>query len=50
VTLPPRWPRTAGANDETLRAVAFFAASMFTQQFGNVPPDVHLLGTPNRTA
>ena len=37
---------------ETLRAVAFFAAAMFTQQFDNVmlPPDVHLLGTPNRTA
>ena len=37
---------------ETLRAVAFFAAAMFTPQFDNVmlPPDVHLLGTPNRTA
>jgi quercetin dioxygenase-like cupin family protein len=37
---------------ETLRAVAFFAAAMFTQQFDNamLPPDVHLLGTPNRTA
>jgi hypothetical protein len=35
-----------------LRAVAFFAAAMFTQQLDNVmpPPDVHLLGTPNRTA
>lgn len=35
---------------ETLRAVAFFAAPMFTQTFDNVmlPPDVHVLGTPNR--
>lgn len=35
---------------ETLRAVAFFAAPMFTQQFDNVmlPPNVHVLGTPNR--
>jgi hypothetical protein len=33
-----------------LRAVAFFATAMFTQQFDNVmlPPNVHLLGTPNR--
>lgn len=36
--------------NETLRAVAFFAAAMFTQQFDNVmlPPNVHVLGTPNR--
>jgi quercetin dioxygenase-like cupin family protein len=36
---------------ETLRAVAFFAAAMFTQTFDNVmlPPRTHLLGTPNRT-
>ncbi len=35
---------------ETLRAVAFFAAPMFTQTFDNamLPPDVHVLGTPNR--
>lgn len=35
---------------ETLRAVAFFAAAMFTQTFDNamLPPDVHVLGTPNR--
>jgi quercetin dioxygenase-like cupin family protein len=35
---------------ETLRAVAFFAAAMFTQTFDNVmlPPKSHLLGTPNR--
>jgi quercetin dioxygenase-like cupin family protein len=35
---------------ETLRAVAFFAAAMFTQTFDNVmlPPKTHLLGTPNR--
>jgi hypothetical protein len=34
-----------------LRAVAFFAAAMFTQQFDNVMlrPDVHVLGTPNRS-
>jgi quercetin dioxygenase-like cupin family protein len=36
---------------ETLRAVAFFAAAMFTQRFDDVmlPPRTHLLGTPNRT-
>ena len=36
---------------ETLRAVAFFAAAMFTQTFDNVmlPPNIHTLGTPNRT-
>lgn len=35
---------------ETLRAVAFFAAPMFTQIFDNVmlPPKTHVLGTPNR--
>ncbi|MEJ0094401.1 MAG: cupin domain-containing protein [Methylocella sp.] len=35
---------------ETLRAVAFFAAPMFTQTFDNamLPPNVHVLGTPNR--
>lgn len=35
---------------ETLRAVAFFAAAMFTQTFDNVmlPPGSHVLGTPNR--
>jgi quercetin dioxygenase-like cupin family protein len=35
---------------ETLRAVAFFAAAMFTQTFDNVmlPPKSHILGTPNR--
>ena len=35
---------------ETLRAVAFFAAAMFTQDFDNVmlPPKSHILGTPNR--
>ena len=33
---------------ETLRAVAFFAAAMFTQNFDNVmmPPKNHILGTP----
>jgi quercetin dioxygenase-like cupin family protein len=36
---------------ETLRAVAFFAAAMFTQSFDDVmlPPKSHILGTPNRT-
>ena len=35
---------------ETLRAVAFFAAAMFTQNFDNVmmPPKSHILGAPNR--
>jgi quercetin dioxygenase-like cupin family protein len=35
---------------ETLRAVAFFAAAMFTQDFNQVmlPPKSHILGTPNR--
>jgi quercetin dioxygenase-like cupin family protein len=35
---------------ETLRAVAFFAAAMFTQTFDDVmmPPASHTLGTPNR--
>ncbi|MEI9901334.1 MAG: cupin domain-containing protein [Hyphomicrobium sp.] len=35
---------------EPLRAVAFFAAGMFTQDFDNVmlPPTSHILGTPNR--
>ena len=36
--------------NETLRAVAFFAAAMFTQDFDQVmmPPKSHILGTPNR--
>jgi quercetin dioxygenase-like cupin family protein len=40
----------ANTGPETLRAVAFFAAAMFTQKFDNVmlAPDVHVLGTPNR--
>jgi hypothetical protein len=35
---------------ETLRAVACFAAAMFTQNFDNVmmPPKSHIFGTPNR--
>jgi quercetin dioxygenase-like cupin family protein len=35
---------------ETLRAVEFFAAAMFTQDFDQVmlPPKSHILGTPNR--
>jgi quercetin dioxygenase-like cupin family protein len=34
----------------TLKAVAFFAAAMFTQDFDQVmlPPKSHILGTPNR--
>jgi quercetin dioxygenase-like cupin family protein len=40
----------ANVGTETLRAVAFFAAAMFTQNFDNVmlPPKAHILGTPNR--
>ena len=35
---------------ETLRAVGFFAAAMFTQRFDDVmqPTNGHVLGTPNR--
>lgn len=40
----------ANTGKETLRAVAFFSAAMFTQDFDNVmlPPKSHILGTPNR--
>jgi quercetin dioxygenase-like cupin family protein len=40
----------ANTGSESLRAVAFFAAAMFTQTFDNVmlPPRTHVLGTPNR--
>ena len=40
----------ANTGSETLRAVAFFAAAMFTQAFDNVmlPPKSHTLGSPNR--
>lgn len=40
----------ANTGTETLRAVAFFAAAMFTQTFDQVmlPPNTHVLGTPNR--
>ncbi|HVY55412.1 MAG TPA: cupin domain-containing protein [Thermodesulfobacteriota bacterium] len=40
----------ANAGKEQLRAVAFFAAAMFTQDFDDVmmPPKTHILGTPNR--
>ena len=40
----------ANVGKETLRAVAFFAAAMFTQDFDHVmmPPKSHILGTPNR--
>lgn len=35
---------------ETLKAVAFFSAAMFTQDFDQVmlPPNSHILGTSNR--
>jgi quercetin dioxygenase-like cupin family protein len=35
---------------ETLRAVGFFSAAMFTQVFDNklLPPNSHVVGTPNR--
>ena len=38
----------ANTGKEPLRAVAFFAAAMFTQDFDNVmlPPKSHILGTP----
>ena len=40
----------ANTGKETLRAVAFFSAAMFTQTFDDVmlPPKSHVLGTPNR--
>ena len=40
----------ANAGTETLRAVAFFAAAMFTQNFDDVmlPAKSHILGSPNR--
>jgi len=40
----------ANTGKETLRAVAFFAAAMFTTTFDNVmlPVKSHVLGTPNR--
>ena len=40
----------ANTGKETLRAVAFFSAAMFTQDFDTVmlPPKSHILGTPNR--
>lgn len=40
----------ANVGEETLRAVAFFAAAMFTQEFDEVmlPARSHVLGTPNR--
>ena len=40
----------ANVGGETLRAVAFFAAAMFTQTFDQVmlPAGSHVLGSPNR--
>ena len=42
----------ANTGKDPLRAVAFFAAAMFTQDFDSVmlPPKSHILGTPNRNA
>ena len=46
----PRRHDLENTGKETLRAVAFFAAAMFTQDFDQVmlPPKSHILGTPNR--
>jgi hypothetical protein len=40
----------ANVGSDKLKAVAFFAAAMFTQNFDNLmlPPKSHILGTPNR--
>nr|WP_142660327.1 cupin domain-containing protein [Methylacidimicrobium tartarophylax] len=40
----------ANVGQETLRAVAFFAAAMFTQTFDDLmlPSRTHILGSPNR--
>jgi quercetin dioxygenase-like cupin family protein len=40
----------ANTGKDTMRAVAFFASAMFTQDFDSVmlPPKSHILGTPNR--
>ncbi|MBN2446745.1 MAG: cupin domain-containing protein [Phycisphaerae bacterium] len=40
----------ANTGSDTLRAVAFFSAAMFTQDFDDVmlPMKSHILGTPNR--
>jgi len=40
----------ANTGKDPLRAVAFFAAAMFTQDFDSemLPPKSHILGTPNR--
>jgi quercetin dioxygenase-like cupin family protein len=40
----------ANTGKDPLRAVAFFASAMFTQDFDSVmlPPKSHILGTPNR--
>jgi quercetin dioxygenase-like cupin family protein len=42
----------ANTGKDPLRAVAFFAAAMFTQDFDCVmlPPKSHILGTPNRAS
>ncbi len=46
----PLRPDLVNNGTETLRAVAFFAAAMFTQTFVAVmlPLKTHVLGTPNR--
>lgn len=40
----------ANVGADTLRAVTFIRAEMFTQTFNEVmlPPNTHVLGTPNR--
>jgi quercetin dioxygenase-like cupin family protein len=40
----------ANTGSETMRAVAFFSAPMFTQYFDDImqPLNTHVLGTPNR--
>jgi quercetin dioxygenase-like cupin family protein len=40
----------ANTGKDPLRAVAFFASAMFTQDFDStmLPPKSHILGTPNR--
>ena len=47
---PPMRHDLENIGKETLRAVAFFAAAMFTQTFDDtmMPPKTHILGTPNR--
>ena len=50
VLLTPLRHDVENTGKETLRAAAFFAAAMFTQDFDQVmmPPKTHILGTSNR--